>query len=99
MRAMKLRSGAAPGIWNTVRETLGRAIVLATLISLGQAAFVDAQQTTAQGQQPSTQAGPPAQQPEASPDEGGPGGDNGVIALPKKKETEAPSLRHRRSPR
>jgi VWFA-related protein len=87
---MKLKRGIAPGNWNAGRETIGRAIVFAALISLGQAPFVDAQQTPAQGQQPSTQAAPPAaQQPDqASPDEGGPGGDNGVIALPKKKEAE-----------
>jgi VWFA-related protein len=45
-----------------------------------------AQSTPAQQPQ---QTPPPAQQPDQTPDAGGPGGDNGVIALPKKKE-EAP---------
>jgi VWFA-related protein len=56
-------------------------------LSFSAANLLWAQQAPAQGQQPSTQSTPPAQQPDqSSPDAGGPGGDNGVIALPKKKE-------------
>jgi len=87
---MKWNRGEAPWTWNIARRASRSAAALAVLISLGQAAFVDAQQTPTPDQQPSSQSTPQAQQPDQnSPDAGGPGGDNGVIALPKKKEKEA----------
>jgi VWFA-related protein len=48
-------------------------------------------QSTPQTQPQQQPSQPPAQQPsdQAAPDAGGPGGDNGAIALPKKKETPA----------
>src|SRR5271155_3882543 len=89
MRPMKWNRGEAPWTWNIARRASRSAAALAVLISLGQAAFVDAQQTPTPDQQPSSQSTPQAQQPDQnSPDAGGPGGDNGVIALPKKKEKE-----------
>src|SRR5271170_7130696 len=90
MRPMKWNRAEALFSWNILRRATRNAAVLVVLMSLGQAAFVNAQQTPTQGQQPSTQSTPPAQQPDqTNPDAGGPGGDNGVIALPKKKEKEA----------
>ena len=49
------------------------------------------QQQTQQPQQQQTQPNQQGQQQpqdQATPDAGGPGGDNGAIAIPKKKETE-----------
>jgi len=63
-------------------QLAGLSIVLLVLA----AAPVGRAQATQQFQQ-SQQAQPPQQQPDqAAPDAGGPGGDSGVIALPKKKE-------------
>ena len=84
---MKWNRGEALFSCNILRRAARSVVVLAVLMSLGQAAFVNAQQTPTQDQPPSTQSTP--QQPDqTNPDAGGPGGDNGVIALPKKKETE-----------
>ncbi len=67
-----------------------RFAVFTILLFLSSAAWLQAQQTPGTQQAPSTQPPPPAQQPDqTTPDAGGPGGDNGVIALPKKKEKEA----------
>ena len=92
MKAMKSHRGDGPWSWKTVGVPVrllaaSRWVVLAILCALAGGAFLEAQQTApAQGQQPAA----PAQQPDqTSPDAGGPGGDNGVIALPNKKEKEA----------
>ena len=56
--------------------------------------FANAQQTPApqQTQQTQPQGAPPATPDDQStPDQGGPGGDNGAIAIPKKKEAPAPA--------
>jgi VWFA-related protein len=89
MIAMKWNRGDAPRSWSAGRPALNRATrtiaVIAIVMSLFGGAAVVAQSTPPQ--QP--QQTPPAQQPDQSaPDAGGPGGDNGVIALPKKKEAE-----------
>jgi len=64
-------------------------LVLFSLI-LCQSAAPAQQQQPAQNQQQQTQPNQQGQQPDdqASPDAGGPGGDNGAIAIPKKKESE-----------
>lgn len=50
-----------------------------------------ASQTTPPQQQPATQPAQP--QDQTAPDAGGPGADNGAIAIPKKKEKEPRRLR------
>ncbi len=90
MIAMKWNRGDAPRCWSAGRPALSCAargvVAFAIALSFFGGAAAVAQSTPAQ--QP--QQTPPAQQPDqSSPDAGGPGGDNGVIALPKKKE-EAP---------
>jgi VWFA-related protein len=89
MIAMKWNRGDAPRSWSAGHPALSRAAhrvaAFAIMMSLIGGAAVVAQSTPAQ--QP--QQTPPAQQPDQNtPDAGGPGGDNGVIALPKKKEAE-----------
>ena len=67
-----------------------RMIFSVLLVAFAAGPWVQAQSTPqSQPQQPAQQ---PAQPPpdQASPDAGGPGGDNGAIALPKKKEKEEP---------
>ncbi len=82
MLAMKWNRGAAPRIWSA-------ALLAAVFVWFG-GGFAALAQSTAPSQSTPAQQTPPAQQPDQiSPDEGGPGGDNGVIALPKKK-AEAP---------
>ncbi|AXC10823.1 hypothetical protein ACPOL_1477 [Acidisarcina polymorpha] len=65
-------------------------LLLTLTIFLCWTASGNAQQgSSTQPSAPQQQQTPPAQQPDQStPDAGGPGGDNGVIALPKKKEKE-----------
>jgi VWFA-related protein len=71
----------APWNWNPLRGFV-RGAVFAMITVLATGVLLEAQQTA-----PTQQQTPPAQQPDqTSPDAGGPGGDNGVIALPKKKE-------------
>jgi len=72
------------------------ATTLVALLLLGQSlSYAPAQQSTqtqsTQNQQ--TQAQPPAQPPQdqTGPVDGGPNGDNGAIAIPKKPEAEAPA--------
>jgi VWFA-related protein len=78
---MNFCRGDAPWNWNPVGG-LVRGAVIAMITVLATGVLVEAQQTA-----PAQQQTPPAQQPDqTSPDAGGPGGDNGVIALPKKKE-------------
>ena len=89
MIAMKWNRGDAPRSWSAGRPALNRAAhsfaVFAIVTSFLGGAAVVAQSTPAQEPQQT----PPAQQPDqSSPEAGGPGGDNGVIALPKKKEAE-----------
>src|ERR1700722_15228574 len=91
MTVMNWNRGDAPWNLSLGRRTGRRAersvAIFVVLMTLCGPAAVRAQ-TTPPPQQP--QQTPPAQQPDQStPDAGGPGGDNGVIALPKKKE-EAP---------
>ncbi len=89
MIAMQWNQSDAPAVWTALRRIANsaarHAAVFALLAILAGAALANAQ-STPPAQQPSQQ---PAQQPDQSaPDAGGPGGDNGVIALPKKKEAE-----------
>jgi VWFA-related protein len=89
MIAMKWNRGDAPRCWSAGRPELNLAVrnVVAFAIALSFLAGAAglAQSTPAQDPQQT----PPAQQPDQNtPDAGGPGGDNGVIALPKKKEAE-----------
>jgi VWFA-related protein len=86
---MQWNQSDAPAVWTALRRIANsaarHAAVFALLAILAGAALANAQ-STPPAQQPSQQ---PAQQPDQSaPDAGGPGGDNGVIALPKKKEAE-----------
>jgi len=68
-----------------VRRCFSRLVLFAVLAALAAAPLVRAQNT------PAAPAPPPTQQPQdqAAPDAGGPGGDSGVIALPKKKDVPA----------
>jgi VWFA-related protein len=76
---MEWNRGQAP----RSKSAAPRAVLFALIFAISSGSAALAQSTP----QPQT---PPAQQPDqSSPDAGGPGGDNGVIALPKKKE-EAP---------
>ena len=66
-----------------------RRLPLAALLILGMTVTV-APFARSQAAPPTTPPTPPAQQPDqTSPDAGGPGGDSGVIALPKKKDAPA----------
>jgi VWFA-related protein len=58
----------------------GRSLILTIVLLLAGSVVGWSQQTTP--------APPPPQPDQSAPDAGGPGGDNGVIALPKKKEKE-----------
>ncbi len=85
MKRMRLHRGFAPALQGLEIRSIRRAaaFVLTFMLAAG---------FTAVAQQPAPQSTPPAQQPaqqpdQSSPDAGGPGGDNGVIALPKKKDT------------
>ena len=79
---MRLQAGFAWKFQAAVVLGLGVVLILGSGVGV-----VVAQQTPSQQQQPA--ATPPAQpQDQTTPDAGGPGGDNGVIALPKKKEKE-----------
>jgi VWFA-related protein len=69
-----------------------RRLLLAALLTLGMTVTV-APFARSQATPPPTPPTPPVQQPDqTAPDAGGPGGDSGVIALPKKKDapTDAP---------
>ena len=90
MIAMKWNRGDAPRSWSAGRPALSRAArsvaVFAIMMSLLGGAAVVAQSTPAQEPQQT----PPAQQPDQNtPDAGGPGGDNGVIALAEKEGSRA----------
>jgi hypothetical protein len=68
-------------------------IRLSSIAALLAASMVLAAAPFAQSQAPATP--PPAQPDQTAPDAGGPGGDNGVIALPKKKDAAPLSARSR----
>ncbi|WP_236657284.1 VWA domain-containing protein [Acidisarcina polymorpha] len=87
---MNLYRGKASYSWNAQRRAGRRMLLLTLTIFLCWTASGNAQQgSSTQPSAPQQQQTPPAQQPDQStPDAGGPGGDNGVIALPKKKEKE-----------
>src|SRR5580658_1142238 len=63
------------------------AMTLTALLLLGQAPAQQSTPSSQPQQQPSTQQ-PSDQQDQTAPEAGGPGGDNGSIAIPKKKEAE-----------
>lgn len=73
------------------RHPLGLSLLGALILAavpLGRAGG-QTQTTADQNQQPAAQQTPPAQQPtQSAPEAGGPSGDNGVIALPKKKGSD-----------
>ena len=69
------------------RRRFPLAVLFLMLVALPAAPFA-LSQATPQPQPPQPQQQPQPQQPDqAAPDAGGPGGDSGVIALPKKKDT------------
>ncbi len=69
--------------------TVGLALLLAMPLTAAVPA-ARAQQTPPTVPQTTPQTTPPAQPDQTAPDQGGPGGDNGSIAIPKKKEQPAP---------
>src|SRR5271163_4721231 len=86
MIAMKWNRGHAPRVSGATGPALSRAARSLAVVAMVMI-FLSAVAAVAQSTPPPQT--PPAQQPDQStPDAGGPGGDNGVIALPKKKETE-----------
>ncbi len=93
---MKLKRGDAPQTWKAARAMRRCGVFALSMTLLGAALAASTQAGFAQQSapppdpQPAQQQTPPTQQPDqTTPDAGGPGGDNGVIALPKKKEKEA----------
>ncbi len=85
-RTFRAHAASLPAIQAAVRSSIWAVVAVLLLLPASPLPALQAQPQTT----PAAQSGTPPQPDQQTPEAGGPGADNGSIALPKKKEKEEP---------